>query len=1066
MKTFKNLLFVALFFTSAIVYGQGVTSSSMSGKITDVESQPLPGAAIIAIHTSTGTRYGADVDFDGFFRISNMKVGGPYKVTISYLGYKNYEVNNIFLNLGQTKKISVSLNEDSSTLAEIVIVSNSSSLFNKNKTGSETVIGKKQLQNLPSTSRSIADFVRLTPQASITEGNDGFSISLAGNNNRFNAIYVDGAVSNDVFGLSGSGTNGGQTGVSPFSIDAIEQFQVQVAPFDVRIGGFSGGAINAITRSGTNEIEGSVYYFTRNESLAGKTPVDLVSNGGTREKLNDFTAKTYGFRVGGPIVKDKAFFFVNYERQDDITPQPFNVDTYLGDTNSIGLQDIRQFLISNYDYDAGVYNQNDFTLKSDKLTLKFDFNISKNHKASLKHNYTKADNLEARNSGTRSIGFINGSESFISSTNTTAFELSSSFGSKYANSLILGYTSVRDDRDPSGNPFPSILINDGSGRIELGAEPFSTANLLDSDVFTITNNFEIYRGKHTITLGTHIESSKVKNLFFAYNYGQYQYDNVADFLSGNIDRYQRGYSLVSDGAGDTSSGSADFSTFQLGFYAQDEFQVNDNFKLTAGLRFDLPYWDDGAINDDFNNNSIPLLEAAGKDLLGASVGKGVDTKVHISPRVGFNWNVKGESKLQVRGGFGVFTSRLPLVWPGGTYNNNGVTGGFLFQDVDFGDTIAPFNPNINTQPVGAVPGTGQTGGNIDLFSPDFKLPQVFKTNLAFDYKIPNSDGFILSGDYLYQKTINNIYYQNLNVNAPVGNLTGTGDDRPIYNRGADITGDYDRIILASNTSEGYTYNIVTTLSKSLKNGFQGSISHSFGDAFAIFDGTSSQNSSQWRGIENVNGKNSDLPLSRSNFSAGHRFTSNFSYEYKWNETLKTTFGVFYSGRQGLPTSYTYGGRAGRLQNDDSRDYTSLIYVPLDANDINLTTNNWAELDAFLSSDSYLNSRRGQYAERNATRGPWTNVIDLKVSQDFKYQDHTIQLSLDIFNFTNLINKNWGVVNFRRGQSRFLNFEGFQADGTTPEFSFDPEDAANLDQIDDSGLQSSRWQIQFGVRYSF
>ena len=1038
----------------------------MSGNITDVKSQPLPGAAIIAIHTSTGTKYGADTDFDGFFRISNMKVGGPYKVTISYLGYKNYEVNNIFLNLGQTKKISVSLNEDSSTLEEIVIVSNSSSLFNKNKTGSETVIGKKQLQNLPSTSRSIADFVRLTPQASITEGNDGFSISLAGNNNRYNAIYLDGAVSNDVFGLSGSGTNGGQTGVSPFSIDAIEQFQVQVAPFDVRIGGFSGGAINAITRSGTNKIEGSVYYFTRNESLAGKTPLDLVSNGGTREKLKDFTAKTYGFRVGGPIVKDKAFFFVNYERQDDITPQPFNVDTYLGDTNASGLDDIRQFLISNYDYDAGVYNQNDFTLKSDKLTLKFDFNISENHKASLKHNYTKADNLEARNSGTRGIGFLNGSESFISSTNTTAFELNSSFGSKYANSLILGYTSVRDDRDPSGNPFPSIQINDGSGRIQLGSEPFSTANLLNSDVFTITNNFEIYKGKHTITLGTHIESSKVKNLFFAYNYGQYQYKSVADFFAGEIDVFQRGYSLVSDGAGDTSSGSADFNTFQLGFYAQDEFQVNDNFKLTAGLRFDLPYWDDGAINDDFNNNSIPLLEAAGKDLLGARVGKGVDTKVHISPRVGFNWDVKGESKLQIRGGFGVFTSRLPLVWPGGTYNNNGVTGGFLFQGSWFA-SIAPFNPDVNTQPVGAVPGTGQTGGNIDLFSPNFKLPQVFKTNLAFDYKIPNSDGFILSGDYLYQKTISNIYYQNLNVNAPIGNLTGTGDNRPIYDSSAEITGDYDRIILASNTSEGYTYNIVTTLSKSLKNGFQGSISHSYGDAFAIFDGTSSQNSSQWRGIENVNGKNSDLPLTRSNFSAGHRITSNFSYEYQWNEILKTTFGVFYSGRQGLPTSYTYGGRARGLQDDDSRDFTSLIYVPKDASDINLTTNNWAELDAFISSDSYLNSRRGQYAERNATRGPWTNVIDLKVSQDFKYQDHSIQLSLDIFNFTNLVNKSWGVVNFRPSQSQFLNFEGFQDDNpTTPEFSFDPQDATNLDQIDDSGLQSSRWQIQFGVRYSF
>ena len=937
-------------------------------------------------------------------------------------------------------------------------------LFNKNKTGSETVVSKKQLNTLPTTSRSIADFVRITPQASITEGNDGFSISIAGNNNRYNAIYVDGAVSNDVFGLAGSGTNGGQTGVSPFSIDAIEQFQVQVAPFDVRIGGFSGGAINAITRSGSNKYEGSAYFFNRNESLAGKTPVD-IANGGTRSRLNDFSAKTYGFRVGGPIVKDKAFFFFNYERQDDVTPQPFEVSSYLGDTDASGLEDLRQFVLSNYNYDAGVYNQNDFSLKSDKLTLKFDFNIGEDHKLSLKHNYTKAENLESRNSNTRFIGFLNGSEYFESTTNTTSLELSSNFGSNYSNNLILGYTSVRDDRDPSGNPFPTISIRDGSGRISMGAEPFSTANLLNSDVFTLTNNFEIYKGKHTFTLGTHLESSKVKNLFFAFNYGEYQYNSVADFYAGNINVFQRGYSLISDGAGDTSSGAAEFDVFQLGLYAQDEFQVNDNFKLTAGIRFDVPYWADGPINEDFNNNSIPLLRNAGKNLEGAEVGLAVKSKLHISPRLGFNWNVKGESKLQVRGGVGVFTSRLPLVWPGGTYNNNGVTGGFLFQGSWF-TTIAPFNPDVNSQPVGAQPGTGQTGGNIDLFAPDFKLPQVIKTNLAFDYKIPNSDGWTLSGDYLYQRTINNIYYQNLNVGNPIGNLTGTGDNRPIYDRDAQITDDYDRVILATNTNKGYTYNIVTTLTKNFKNGFQGSVSHSYGDAFAIFDGTSSQNSSQWRGIENVDGKNSDLPLTRSNFSAGNRIISNLSYELKWNENLKTTFGVFYSGRQGSPTSYTYGGRARGLQNDDSRDFTSLIYVPKDENDINLTTNNWAELDAFISSDKYLNSIRGDYAERNATRGPWSHVVDLKFIQDVIYEKHSLQFTLDVFNFTNLLNKNWGVVNFRPSQSQFLNFEGFQADGTTPEFSFDKSDASNLDQISDSGLQSSRWQIQFGVRYSF
>jgi len=1065
MKKITYLLMAMMFTMTSAIFGQGVTTSSVNGKVLDNNGDPLPAANVVAVHIPSGTKYGAATDFDGFFRISNMRVGGPYTITISYVGFEDFIRENVSLQLGQAFRVSAKMSETANALEEVVIAVQTNSVFNANKTGSETTVSSRQINNLPSASRSIADFVRITPQAQITEGNDGFSISLAGNNNRFNAIYVDGAISNDVFGLAGSGTNGGQTGVSPFSVDAIEQFQVQVAPFDVRIGGFSGGAINAVTRSGSNEFQGSAYYFTRNESLAGKTPVDLIPSGESAQKLNEFTAQTYGLRIGGPIVKDKAFFFLNYERQDDVTPQPFNVGNYIGDTDAAGLESLRQFFSTNYNYDLGVYDQNDFTLESDKLTAKFDFNLSDDHKLSLKHTYTKAVNLESRNSNRGFIGFLNGSEFFTSTTNTTSLEFNSNFGSKFANSLILGYTSVRDDRDPSGDPFPSVQIRDGDGLIELGAEPFSTANLLNTDVFTLTNNFEIYKGKHTITLGTHNEWSTVKNLFFAFNYGQYQYDNIIDFFNGDIDRLQRGYSLVSNGAGDTSSGSADFKVFQAGFYAQDDVQINDNFKLTVGLRFDMPFWVDGPVNEDFNTRTVPLLTAAGKDLQGARVGRGPANTLHIAPRVGFNWNVNGESKTQIRGGLGIFTSRLPLVWPGGTYNNNGVTGGFLFQDTDFGHTILPFNPDVNSQPVGAQPGTGETGGNIDLFSSDFKLPQVIKANIAFDQKLPWA-GLTFSGDILYQKTIYNIYYENLNLKGPVGTLTGTGDDRPIYNRSDDVDRSYDRIILATNTSKGETWNFVGTLSKTFEKGFQGSISYSYGDSYSIFDGTSSQNSSQWRGIQNVNGKNSDLPVTRSDFSAGSRIISNMSYEKKWSDNLKSTFGIVYSGSQGRPYSYTYGGEAGDLQNDDSRDFTSLIYIPTNENDIRLTTNNWAELDAFISNDEYLNSRRGNYAERNAVRGPWSHIVDVKFLQDFILNKNTLQLSFDIFNFTNLLNKEWGKVNFRPSNSQPIRFEDFEADGTTPTFSFDPDTASNLDRVDDSGLLSSRWQMQIGLRYIF
>ena len=1064
MNHLKNLLLITIFlFTTLFAFGQGSTTSSMMGTIVDENNQALGGSNIVAIHTPTGTTYGTITDFDGHYRISNMRVGGPYKITLSYMGFNDFVRNNVFLQLGQTFSFSHKMKLSENQLDEVVITANRSDIFNGNKTGSETTINNRMVKNLPSASRSIADFIRLTPQANITEGNDGFSISLAGTNNRFNAIYVDGAVSNDVFGLAGSGTNGGQTGVSPFSVDAIEQFQVQVAPFDVKIGGFSGGAINAITRSGSNKFVGSAYYFSRNENLAGKTPVDLVPEGESAVKLNEFDAKTYGFRLGGPIKKDKAFFFINYERQDDITPQPFNVGNYVGDSNESDLEALRQHLISTYDYDPGVYNQNDFTLESDKLTAKLDFNIGKNHKLSLKHNYTKAVNLESRNSGNRFIGFLNGSEFFTSVTNTTAVEFNSSFGSKYANNLVIGYTRVRDDRDPAGNPFPSVQIADGSGDIEFGAEPFSTANLLNTDVFTYTDNFDFFLGKHTLTLGTHNEWSSVKNLFFAFNYGQYQYNSMADFYNDDADVYQRGYSLISSGSGDESSGSADFNVFQAGLYAQDEYQINDNFRITAGLRFDMPLWGKGSVNDDFNDNAIPLLEAAGKDLHGASVGGKIDNIVHFSPRFGFNWNVNGDFKTQIRGGTGVFTSRLPLVWPGGTYNNNGVTGGFLFQGSWF-TSVTPFNSDVTDQAVGAIPGTGETGGNIDLFASNFKLPRVWKTNLAFDQKLPFG-GLTLSGDFLYQKTLSNIYYQNLNVKDPIGYLTGTGDNRPIYDRGDDVVGTYDRIILATNTDEGYTYNLVGTLSKSFEKGFFGSFSYSYGDAYAIFDGTSSQNSSQWRGMQNVEGKNSDLPLTRSDFSAGSRFISNLSYELKEGKHLKSTFGLVYSGAQGRPYSYTYQRGKG-LQNDDSRDWTSLVYVPVDANDIHLTSSNWAELDAFISSDEYLNSIRGDYAERNAQRGPWTHVVDFKFLQDFSLSNNTLQVSFDIFNLTNLLNKEWGKVNYRSSSVHFLNFEGFESDDTTPTFSFDAEAAGELDQIDDSGFNSSRWQMQIGVRYLF
>lgn len=1075
---------------TAMSFAQGVTTSSINGRVLDNNDGPLPGANIVATHVPTGSVYGAVTDFDGFYRITNMKSGGPYTLTISYVGFDDYTQDGFSLSLGESKRISTKMAESSNALDEIVITATNNGVFNSNKTGTETSISERDITTLPTVSRSVADFARVTPSAQLTEGNDGFSISLGGQNNRYNAIYIDGAVNNDVFGLAGSGTNGGQTGVNPFSVDAIESFQINLAPFDVRQSGFSGGSVNAVTRSGSNNWEGSVYGFYRNEDLAGKTPVDLVNEGDSREKLDEFTALTYGVRVGGPIIKDKLFVFANYERQEEETPQPFNFSNYTGNSSLEDINNLANFLQSEYGYNPGIFDANTRTLDSDKFNLRFDLNAGQNHKLYLRLGVVQAENLEARNSGNRNIGFINGSEFFETNTYSGAFEWNATLGPKYANNLKIGYTAVRDDRDPSGSPFPTVDIQDGAGTISFGAEPFSTANLLDQDIFTINNNFEIFSGRHTVTLGTNLEWASAKNLFFAFNFGDYTFEDQFDddgnlvssglnqFLTGqDADVYQHGYSLVGDGTvGDESAGSADFSTFQAGFYVQDEVQIADNFKLTGGIRVDLPYFEDGPTNEDFNTRTVRLLEGAGKDLQGARVGQGLNGPAMIAPRLGFNWDVFDNNSTQVRGGLGVFTSRLPLVWPGGTYNNNGVTGGFNFE---FGQ---PFVADVNNQFEDPAPGSGGLGGNIDLIARDFKLPQVAKYNIAVDQKLPIW-GLIASVDFSYTDVLQDVFYENLNLGDPVGNYLGA-DNRPFYDRRAEIDDTYGRIILLSNTSEGNATNASFTLRKPFQNGFQGQISYAYGESNKIFDGTSSQNSSQWRNIQTVNGKNSNLPTSRSDFSLGSRFSANVSYEIEYGGEFggKSTIGLFYEGAQSRPYSFTY--REGRdLLNDDSRD-NALIYVPANASEIIFAgdaaeqAQQWERLNFLIENDDYLRDRRGQYAERNGSRGPWNHVVDLKFLQDIYFRSgekkHTLQLSIDIFNFTNLINKDWGVRNFIRSNVQPL--QTVSTSDSTPVFSFVDSvltyDAdgnptgLNVEEVDDFGLQSSRWQAQVGLRYIF
>ncbi len=1072
-RIFSTLAFLLL--VAATALGQGVTKASMGGQVTDTEGEALIGANVLALHEPTGTTYGAATDINGKYRIPNMRVGGPYKVTISYTGFAEQVVENVYLRLGETFRRDYELDESGIELETVQVTARAGTTGSN--AGASTQITSDDIDVIPTLNRDLSDYVRLTPQAS----GFGGGTSFAGVNNRYNAIYIDGAVNNDVFGLASNGTNGGQTGISPFSIDIIDQFQVVLSPYDVTLGGFAGGGINAVTKSGTNEFKGTAYYFTQNENLVGKTNESLTDRtGSNREGVDEFTQSTYGASLGGPIVKDKVFFFANAEIRQDETPAPFDFGQYDGNATQADLNNLRSVLQESYDYDPGTFGDVSDDLDGLSLFGKLDFNLSDDHRLTLRHNFTKAEQLSRNVSDARTIEYSNNGVFFPSTTNSSALELNSTFGAgKMTNNLIVGFTAVRDDRDPIGGDFPYVIIGDGPGTIEFGSEQFSTANALDQDIFTITDNFKIYNNNHTITIGTHNEFYSIYNLFIRQNYGVYEYDNLDAFLNDSgADEYFRSYSLVDDITGDGSAAAAEFSAMQLGLYAQDEWAVSPKFTLTAGIRFDLPIiTSDPAVHPTFNSETLPGIEAAydvAEDITG---GEAPDGQLMVSPRLGFEYDLTGNRRSILRGGVGIFTSRIPFVWPGAMFNNNGVTLG----GVDEGDLQAPigFIPDFQkqyTNPSFSVP-----SGQVDLFVEDFKYPQVLRTNLALDTRLPGDFFATLEG--VFTKTLNNILYTNVNNDPEVDfNWTNTGaDDRPVFVRD-DVDERYSAIYVASNTNEGYTYTLTASLAKQFDFGLNANVSYTFGDAEAVNEGTSSQNSSQWRGQINYDGRNNPV-LGRSDFALGHRVLANLSYQLKWNEARNaaTTVTLLYEGRRGNPYSYIIGGRGARNINNETGSTSrnrSLIYIPANANEINLVESDgltpaqqWELLDAFIEDDPYLSENRGQYTEKNSNWLPFTSFLDLSVRQDFgldiggKY--HRMQFSWDVFNLANLLNPSWGVryqVPGSFGYYEFYTFEGYADDGTTPTFSYTEEglgeDALNISNF------GSRWRMRLGLRYIF
>lgn len=1090
------------------MHAQGVTSGGITGTVKAANGGVVPGAKIIAIHIPTGTRFGANAKANGTFTINNVRVGGPYTIKATAVGYGESSLSGQFVKLGQNLKITMALSEKAVATDEITVTAQKG-VFGASRTGAQTNISKEQLNNFPTISRSFQDFAKFTPQVVST----GAGVSVAGKNNRYNNIQIDGSNYTDLFGLGSAGTPGGQANTNPVSLDAIDEFQVLVAPYDVRQGRFTGGGVNAITRSGTNKFEGSAYWFTRSQAMISDLSItrkNIVNNNlldpGTKDTtitttFNNFNELQTGVRLGGPIIQDKLFFFANAEFTSRV--QPVDNISLTQNSRAKQIDSIAQLvsshLTSKYGYNAGQLTGFEITRPSTKVFARLDWNIDDNNRLTFRNNYVSAydDNYSTTVTSAR---FSDRNYRFNNSQNSTVLELNSSLGDDMHNELIVGYTRIRDFREVTGKPFSAITVNDpsmGSGvGVQFGSEEFSNFNKLDQDVIEITNNFTMSLGdNHTLTIGTQNEIFSFRNLFIRDAYGTYRFNSYSDFVAGNAAAVSMSFARP----GFPTDWAAEFGAMQLGAYIQDDIKVSDNFKVNVGLRVDVPVFPDApsynskAENAFVNTASVTYATNGNGSIryandstrtLGWKTSEMPQSALLFSPRVGFNWDVNGDQSLQVRGGAGIFTGRVPFVWISNHYGNTGVEIARLTLNTAGTDTVR-FNPNIantlseNLKDTTKIAPTTE----LNLTGNDFKMPQTFRMNLGLDYKLP--EDIILTVDGMYSMNLNEIAYTDLNLGER-RDTTQFGTKLPgnrgvfgIYNgrnttaRFLDGRKNFTNVILLNNTDMGYSYNMSVQLQKSWKSGLDLMAAYTHSASYDINSGLSSQAVSQWR--FNYIQDNPNTPtLARSYFDIPHRLIASAAYRIELAPEVALKASLFYEGRSGQPFSYVYDGDL----NADGQTSNDLIYVPKDRNDIALISGTarandatYDALDRYITNDDGLNAARGTIIERNAAREPWNNRMDLRIAADIRnpFADgHNLEVSLDIINLGS------NAYRFVPNQSdAVLRFEGlartgntFGANGTelpvgTPMFSY--RDKENPYQYSDL---LSRMQMQLGIRYSF
>ncbi len=1071
---------------------QGVTTGSMTGVVTSAATA-VPSVRVTAVHEPSGTTYQTLSRADGRFLFPAVRIGGPYRVIATSVGFRPDTVRGLEVTLGSTTDVAVDLKKTAVQLSTVQITGSSEAALASNTTGASTTIPKAVLAAFPTIGRTITDFTRLVPQSS--------GSSFAGQDNRLNNFTLDGSYFNNSFGLGSQ--PGGRTGVSPIPIDAIEQLQVNVAPFDVRQGGFTGAGVNAVTRSGTNEFSGSLYYTTRNQGLVGDSTAGLFFNKGV------FKFTQPGGWISGPIIKNKLFFFFDYDTDEQTQPATsFRANTggqtIAGNTTRVLASDLDQlsaFLKSKFNYETGPYQGFTFAVPSTRYIGKIDWNISDRNKFSFRYSELKSQSDQpisnsgslgntagSRRDNLNSMSFQNSGYAIMENIKSYIGELNTQIGQNMSNQVIAGVTYNDESRISKGSIFPLVdILNNGSNYVSFGFEPFTPNNILKYKTYQFQDNFSIYTNRHDLTFGVTAQKYHSDNGFSPGLQSAYVYNSLADFYADangylanptrttapiTLNRFQVRYTNIPGLA--LPIQPLDVQTY--GAYAQDEWRVSPRFKVTYGIRFDLPVFG----NTAFNNPQANLLSF--RDQNGNTVsynsGKLPDANILFSPRAGFNYDVNGDRRTVIRGGTGIFSGTPPYVWISNQLGNTGVLTGF---DQFTNTTTRPFNPNPDTYKPTTVTGAPAASYELDVTDPKYKFSQVWRTDIAIDRKLPW--GFVGTIEGLYSKEVNGAYYINANLPAAPTNYTGA-DQRKRWPTGTNqINKNIAAAYVISNVNTGWSNNIAISLSKQFTNGFFAKTAYSYGVSKNSFDPGSTA-ASNWGGNAQANDPNNP-GVQYSAFSPGKRIFLALSYRKEYFSFGATSISLFTQGATSGNTSYTFSADA----NGDGQA-NDLIYIPKNSSEMNfqqygvnaagtvVTTgavrtftvaDQQAAWDKYIEQDPYLKSRRGQYAERNATFLPMIFRSDVGITQEIfrsiAEKRNTLAIRFDILNVDNLINKKWGSGQRIISTTPLLP-QGADANGAllyrlrnigTELLSTTYQHTAGLSDV---------WRMQLGVRYNF